>query len=152
MTDNIVTGRFDRLMANQDDQSLWGPVVSASIVDPNWVPASSSVASLVATDLVAVIDTGAQNSAIDTQLAERLHLKKSRQGTLLLHGDPQPAQGYSFIVYFNQNKKAYSLEGPSKSFRATGASFDLILGWDFLQHYTLQISKKAGTVVLQHEQ
>jgi len=147
-----ILGRFGPLLENQDDKRLWGPLLTVRLVDPQAVAKQSDRPNVIAADLRGVIDTGAQNSAIDIDLAKKLDLPMSRTGDLNLLGQLAPSVGYYFTLYFRDIATAYGTEGPAQPFISSGSGFDLVIGWDILQHFTLHISKSSGQVLLQSEE
>jgi hypothetical protein len=150
---NVVIGYFAPTVAGQTNKDFWGPMIKVSLIDPSWSAQTQPGApKIAASNLDALIDTGAQNSACDTQLAERLGLTKIGTGTAILLGQNTPAQGYKLLVFIPEINKAYAVEGPGRDLRQGGASFDLILGMDFLRFYTLHLSTKSHLVRLQHEE
>ncbi len=147
-----IFGRFGPLLENQDDKRLWGPLLTVSLINPQSVARQPDRPNVIADDLRGLVDTGAQNSSIDVDLAKRLDLPVSRTGDLNLLGQLVPSNGYYFTLYFRDLAIAYSTEGPGQAFVSSGSGFDLVIGWDVLQHFTLHISRRSEQVFLQTEE
>jgi hypothetical protein len=152
MPAKTIFGRFGPLLENQDDKRLWGPLLTVTLIDRQSVGKQSDRPNVIADDLRGLVDTGAQNSAIDVDLAKRLNLPVSRTGNLNMLGQLAPSNGYYFTLYFRDIGTAYMTEGPGQPFISSGSGFDLVIGWDVLQHFTLHISRRSEQVFLQYEE
>jgi hypothetical protein len=145
MPRNFLTGYFGALLPHQSDPLLWGPFLKVSILDPSWSP--DDPIKLVASDVAALIDTGAQNSGIDVGLAHKLALTSPTSGTLVHQGKESATRAYELKIYLPSIKKGYGLLVAESPLKVT-TTFDLILGWDFLQHFEIRISRKDDMVSL----
>jgi hypothetical protein len=60
----IIEGHFAPMMSTGGERELWAPFVAVNLLPPKWQRGSPTTGH--SRDLVAMIDTGAELSAVDT--------------------------------------------------------------------------------------
>lgn len=122
-----------------------GPAINVNIgFDSNWDPTSNSAPAAGASSLRALIDTGARQSCIDSELAIRLGLP---------HFDRKPVASVGGIVMVNFHlaqvhvpSLRFTQSGPfaAVSLLASGFKYEALLGRSFLSYVKFTYDGPAG--------
>jgi hypothetical protein len=148
MPNLIINGFFGPILKGDENRIGWGPMVKIEIADPLWDSASKVLPKIVATDVTALIDTGAANCFINNELAQSLRLPILRSGVAAgLEGKTNTHSYKLTIVNSGIGKITELSEIVGRDL--SEAAFTVVLGWSFLSRYTLSISKKTDTVKLE---
>jgi hypothetical protein len=140
----MANGFFGPLIAhNASVPELWGPMLKVGFsdsLDPNR-------RHIVANDIVASVDTGAEMCAIDDSFARSSRLSPDPNDVLKTH----TATGVATLpVYRGQviiDSKTIQLRFVGADF--AGAVHKITLGMDALRFFDLHLSRRVGTVSLQ---
>lgn len=124
-----------------------GPTVSVHIgFDDNFDPSKAGAPNLPATSVLALVDTGANRSCIDSSLAKNLGLPVVNQRKVSgVHGaqfvNIHPAQIYIPDLDFSMSGVFAGVH-----LRAGGLPYFALLGRDFLKNFTMTYEGQTGTV------
>lgn len=96
--------------------------------------------------LAALVDTGASNSCIDAELAERLRLPIVNQETIGGVGGAMAANVYWAQIHLPELNA--SITGPFAGVYLSAGQqpHQVLIGRDFLRHFTMVYAGRAGTV------
>lgn len=139
----MATGFFGPLIAyNASVPELWGPMLKVGFsdsLDPNR-------RHVVAKDITASVDTGAETCAIDDSFAKSLRLSRDPDDAIKTH----TATGVAILpMYRGQvivDSKTIQLRFVAAHFE--GAVHKITLGMDALRFFDLHLSRQTGTVSL----
>jgi hypothetical protein len=111
----------------------------------------NSSANLLTSSLTAMIDTGAQDCAIDPEIAERFKLPVKRQETIVGLGATGSIVGKVYIaqIYFPETRSLHEVELYELPLHSSGWVFDIILGWTLLSLFELTLSRRRDQVRLE---
>jgi predicted aspartyl protease len=148
MPNLIINGSFVPLFSGSLDDNVLSPMIKVSIVAPRWDKKTPDISNMLAAqDVNALIDTGAAYCLITHRLANSLALPIFRGGNATNFDDKIETHSYETSIYIKEISKVTTIEAVGRELQES--SFDIILGWNFLSHYTLWISKKANIVRLE---
>ncbi|MDH2311411.1 aspartyl protease family protein [Methylobacterium brachiatum] len=144
----VIDGWFGPAQKGEHPPELWCPFIKLSIPDPSWSAGTLPVP-YIATDLAALVDTGAATCAISHRLANRLKLKTMREGVSLVVGNSVPTISYRAWLVVSEFNLGYDLELVGQDLPEDKVNFELIIGWSFLRYYALSLSRPNDLVQLQ---
>ena len=139
-------------LSGRDTLSILGPTVQAQIgFDASFRDGQSAPPNLGQALHLALIDTGASYSSIDSSLAEELGLP--RAGTTLAAGvsGPLVAITYQAQVFIPSLNAIVHGELAAAHLRAGGQPHAAILGRDFLRNFTMTYEGRTGQVTLSND-
>jgi Aspartyl protease len=110
--------------------------------DPNWHPPSKDMPELAPAVFIGLIDTGANTSTIDSELAKELSLTVVGSVVASLTGKSALLPIVSAQVCLRAERYAAGLYILTSDIRAQ-QKIDVILGMDFLQPFDIHVSAKA---------
>lgn len=143
-TARIALGRF-RLIEQ-------GPTLDVQIgFDPEFRPAEPSRANLSEVRLPALVDTGATESCIDSELAVVLRLPiYDRQAIAGVHGASEPNV---CLAQIHVPDLGFTMYGRFAvvHLAAGGLPHSALLGRSFLQHFTMTYEGQRGTVTISND-
>jgi predicted aspartyl protease len=141
-----IIGRFGPYSPN-DPPEKYCPIVT---VGPGKDQLGSS-ANLLTSSLTAMIDTGAQDCAIDPEIAERFKLPVKRQETIVGLGATGSIAGkvYNAQIYFSETRSLHEIELYELPLRSRSWLFDIIIGWTLLNLFELTLSRPRNLVRLE---
>lgn len=111
------------------------PIVNVYIgCDDTWSPDSEELPQHNGVTYLAMIDTGAEDTVIDSEVAQEIGAKNIHTG--VIHGFEGTKQvgGVDVQIIFPIANIAFAGRAGITSFRSAGQTFDLILGRSFLSH------------------
>jgi Aspartyl protease len=103
---------------------------------------------LLAADLTAVIDTGAQACAIDPLLADRYRLSVIRNDEVTGATGSVTGRVFNGQLFFFETATMHEVELTEVPMRSAGFAFDIIIGWALLRLFDLRISRRRNLVEL----
>lgn len=140
-----INGYFGPISQTQN-KNLWGPLISISIRSyPTNVGAPTS---LLMSNAVALIDTGAQLCSLDKDFARRLRLQQGSGSSFLQLGHEVKSPSYFATLNVPQIDYSYFADLMGSPFSSGDVPFQAILGWDFLRRFDITLSRKTGLVRL----
>jgi hypothetical protein len=141
-----IIGRFGPFIPS-DPPEKYCPMVTVGLGKDQ----VGSSANLLTSDLTAIIDTGAQDCAIDPEIAERFKLPVKRQEDIVGLGATGSIVGkvYNAQIYFPETRSLHEVELYELPLRSRGWVFDIILGWTLLSLFELTLSRPRDLVRLE---
>jgi hypothetical protein len=127
------------------------PFVKVALAsDPTWKASSPDDLPPLKTleTAIALVDTGANLCAIDEELVTKLRLPIIGQVQTDFAGSLQVAQIVFVQICFVSQKHVAGKYVQSRSLRASGDNFDVILGTDFLRSFDIRVSEQGNLVEL----
>jgi aspartyl protease len=141
-----IMGRFGPFIPS-DPAEKYCPIVTVGLAKGQ----VGSSANLLSSDLTAIIDTGAQDCAIDPEIAERFQLRVKRPETIIGMGATGSTAGkvYDAQLYFSETGSLHEVDLYGVQLRSRGWSFDIIIGWSLLNLFELRFSRPQNLVKLE---
>jgi hypothetical protein len=125
------------------------PLVKLSLSsDFKWAKDRIGAPRLLESELVGLIDTGADHCRIDNTLVQRHNLPKLPPVTSVNIGVPVRTDVTCAILYFTQCGFVDIETMPTGDFRRAGLGFDVIIGMTFLRLFDVHIRMKDNLVQL----
>lgn len=147
-----ITGRFgpfSTLPTANQSRELYIPIVTVGLANDPRGTETRGTTTLLANDLIAVIDTGSQLCAIDPPIALRSHLPVLREDEIAGSSGIAKRSIFRGQLFFPETGALYELQFSGTPLRSAGWEFDVIIGWELLRLFDLRISKRNGLVELQ---
>jgi hypothetical protein len=128
---------------------LWGPLISISVAryqpaPSTLVPVAPGPTVILRENVTALIDTGSQGTLIDREMAESLGLQPGGGGSGLFLGRELPSPSYLSTLWFPEIPFWYTGDFISGVFSAL--PFKVLLGWDLLRRFTIDLRRKSNFV------
>ena len=126
---------------------LWGPTLTVEIgFDPNFRPGSGEPPDLPHDRCFALVDTGATDCCIDSELAVTLQLPiVDRQRVAGIHG-VEEVDAHLAQIYVPE--LGFGIYGPFAGvhLRAGGLPHNILIGRTFLRYFTMTYEGETGAV------
>ena len=144
--------RTDSGYNNPFDLIRYGPTIDVQIgFDPGYQPSAGRRAQLPPELLPALVDTGAQETALDAEFARSLNLP------ILERRQIAGANGlFETTVYLAQiyvPELDFTIVGPfdSANLAAGGQPYYALIGRTFLRHFNMTYDGRTGSVILSND-
>jgi predicted aspartyl protease len=117
------------------------PVIQVyATFDPNWSVKSVSGPRHNGEIYSALIDTGAENTAIDARIAHAIGAPKIGTGIVhAMNGRHKSVSMVNLQIFLPRQNIVFGAKASALDFRADGQTFDIILGRTFLAHCSLYV-------------
>lgn len=144
----VLTGSFRPLLRTDTDQRIWAPMIDIEIGLSSPQTNLQNDPVIPRLKVTALIDTGAAYCFVKNEVAKRISLPEFRRGPSVNFDDVQQVTTYTTFIFVRPLSRGYTLEVVGKNLNEV--DFDVVLGWNFLWFYTLQISRDPDMVSLTH--
>lgn len=140
----MLTGFFASVTwMNVESPIVWGPMIKFSLSNAT----SLNTENIIARDLVALIDTGSDYCRIDDRIVAEHDFRVIGEARSKSVGQETIVKTYNCQVILSDDIKLQLMCG-STVLRASGASFDLILGMDAIRFFELTVNRSVPLVTL----
>jgi predicted aspartyl protease len=127
----------------------YGPALRVHVgFDPAWDPAANSAPVTAINDLHALIDTGARQSCIDSDIVDRLGLPHFDRQPISTCNGKVPVNFHLAQVHSPRLKFTQSGQFAAVALRASGFKYDVLLGRSFLSYMRLEYDGRTGAAYL----
>jgi len=141
----MIYGTFRPMFHGTDTlPGCWCPMVEVSFSDSRY-PALPNV---VATNLTALIDTGADFCRIDTELAKRTRLTAHNKLPSISAGGTNIVDVFRGQIILGDGT-ILDVDLCEAPLRSAGCQYDFLLGMEALRFFDLTISRKENRITLQ---
>ncbi|MDE2787834.1 MAG: aspartyl protease family protein [Chloroflexota bacterium] len=130
----------------------YGPTIDVRIgYDPNYQPSPGRRAQLPPEVLPALVDTGAQESALDVELADSLNLPVLERRLIAGAGGFFETTVYRAQIYIPELD--FTIDGPfdSADLAAGGQPYYALIGRTFLRHFNMAYEGRTGSVIISND-
>ena len=126
-----------------------GPFIWVQVgFDPNYYPEADTPTSFAEHQYLALIDTGATESCVDTTLAKALELPIVDSRAIVgIHG-PQLTVSHRAQIHIPSVEVTYDGRFAGIPLRSSGTPFFALLGRDFLSMLTMEYNGTTGSVTV----
>jgi hypothetical protein len=133
-----------------DDFTGRPPVVRVHIAaDSAWNANRTTLPAHNRKTYVAMIDTGAEATAIDTSAAVEVHAQAKHRATVHAMNATTSVPGADVQIIFPSHNLVFAARAAVINIRGVGNNWDLILGRSFLQYCHLQVDGPRGLYQLE---
>lgn len=144
--------RTDAGYNNPLDLIRFGPSIDVLIgFDPDFVPSAGRRAQLPPELLPALVDTGAQETALDAELAHSLNLPILERRQIAGASGLFESTVYSAQIYIPELD--FTIVGPfdSANLAASGQPYSALIGRTFLRHFSMAYEGRTGSVIVNND-
>lgn len=137
---------------NPLDLIQYGPLIDVQVgFDPDYRPAPVLRAQLPPDTLLALVDTGAQESALDAELAATLDLPVVGRNQIAGAGGVFETTVYMAQIYIPALD--FTIIGPfdSANLATSGQPYRAIIGRTFLRYFNLEYEGRTGDVIISND-
>ena len=137
---------------NPFDLIQHGPTIDVQIgFDPNYQPSPGRRAQSPSELLPALVDTGAQETALDAELAYSLNLPVWEHRQIAGAGGLFETTVYLAQIYIPELD--FTIEGPfdSANLAASGQPYFALIGRTFLRHFNMAYEGRTGSVIISND-
>ena len=138
--------------SNPYDLIQYGPFVDVQIgFDPEYETRPKRRAQLPPEVLPALVDTGAQESALDVALADSLNLPVLERRIIAGAGGPLESTVYLAQIYIPELD--FTIVGPfdSANLATSGQPYYALIGRTFLHHFNMEYEGRTGSVIISND-
>ena len=144
--------RTDSGYNNPHDLIQYGPTIYVQIgYDPDYRPIPGRRAQLPPELLPALVDTGAQESALDAELAHSLNLPVQQRRQIAGAGGLFETTVYRAQIYIPELD--FTIDGPfdSANLASSGQPYSALIGRTFLRHFNMAYEGRTGSVIISND-
>ena len=144
--------RTDAGYNNPLDLIQYGPTINVQIgYDPDYRPTPGQRAQLPPELLPALVDTGAQESALDAELANSLNLPVQKRHQIAGAGGLFETTIYLAQIYIPELD--FTIEEPfdSANLTSSGQPYSALIGRTFLRHFNMAYEGRTGSVIISND-
>ncbi len=130
----------------------YGPAIDVLIgFDPDYEPSPGRRAQLPPEPLPALVDTGAQETALDAELARSLNLPILERRLIAGAGGLFESTIYLAQIYIPELD--FTIVGPfdSANLVASGQPYYALIGRTFLRHFNMAYEGRTGSVIISND-
>ena len=134
------------------DLIRYGPSINVLIgFDPDYEPGAGRRAQLPPEPLPALVDTGAQETALDVELAHSLNLPILERRLIAGASGLFESTVYSGQIYIPELD--FTIVGPfdSANLVASGQPYCALIGRTFLRHFSMTYEGRTGSVIISND-
>jgi predicted aspartyl protease len=126
------------------------PVVRIAIANDTRYKPGGPLGSPIRTDLLGLIDTGADGIAIDKGIAEALGMRRLPTREMTAAGTKVRADFYDGQLVLMDINYVLTGELTAIPWREGGSAYDAIIGMDLLRRFDVRINRKENLVLLRY--
>ncbi len=144
--------RTDAGYNNPFDLIRYGPSIDVLIgFDPDYEPSPGRRAQLPPEPLPALVDTGAQETAVDAELAHSLNLPILERR--LIAGASGLFESTVYLAQIYIPELDFTIVGPfdSANLAASGQPYYALTGRTFLRHFNMAYEGRTGSVIISND-
>lgn len=144
--------RTDSGYNNPSDLIQYGPTIDVRIgYDPNYQPSLGRRAQLPPQLHPALVDTGAQETALDAELADSLNLPVLDRR--LIAGASGLFESTVYLAQIYIPELDFTIVGPfdSANLAASGQPYSALIGRTFLRHFSMAYEGRTGSVIINND-